>query len=422
MENPLLHPFDTPHQSIPFSTIRPEHFIPALKENIKNALAAIDEVVHQDAPPTFENTVEAMQNVGELLERNSSILFNLNSAETSDAIQEVTQQASPLLTQFQNDVRLNQALFERIKTIYENQEKENLSVEQQTLLEKEFKGFARNGALLAEDEKHILREIDTEKAQLGLTFGENVLSDTQAFELHITEEKELKGLPDQVKEMAAETAQSKNKEGWIFTLDYPSYVPLMTYAENRSLREKMSLAFGQRGFQTNDNNNTAIILRLIELRKKRAQLLGYDSHAAFVLEERMATSEENVKNFLEDLYQKAYPAAKGEWKAMEDLPQSNWNCHPWKNGIPPMFRKNSNKPNWNSTNSNSNPIFLWKKSKQEYLKSRGNYTACVLKKTTNWKDIIPRWRSMKYSTAKGIFMPYSIPTFFPDPESEMAHG
>lgn len=319
MENSLLHPFDTPHQSIPFSTIRPEHFIPALKENIKNALAAIDEVVHQDAPPTFENTVEAMQNVGELLERNSSILFNLNSAETSDAIQEVTQQASPLLTQFQNDVRLNQALFERIKTIYENQEKENLSLEQQTLLEKEFKGFARNGALLAEDEKHILREIDTEKAQLGLTFGENVLSDTQAFELHITEEKELKGLPDQVKEMAAETAQSINKEGWIFTLDYPSYVPLMTYAENRSLREKMSLAFGQRGFQTNDNNNTAIILRLIELRKKRAQLLGYDSHAAFVLEERMATSEENVKNFLEDLYQKAYPAANGEWKAMEDF-------------------------------------------------------------------------------------------------------
>ena len=319
MENPLLHPFDTPHQSIPFSTIRPEHFIPALKENIKNALAAIEEVVHQHAPPTFENTVEAMQNVGELLERNSSILFNLNSPETSDAIQEVTQQASPLLSQFQNDVRLNQALFERIKTIYENQEKENLSVEQQTLLEKEFKGFARNGALLAEDEKHILREIDTEKAQLGLTFGENVLSDTQAFELHITEEKELKGLPDQVKEMAAETAQSKNKEGWIFTLDYPSYVPLMTYAENRSLREKMSLAFGQRGFQTNDNNNTAIILRLIELRKKRAQLLGYDSHAAFVLEERMATSEENVKNFLEDLYQKAYPAAKGEWKAMEDF-------------------------------------------------------------------------------------------------------
>ncbi|MEK9603145.1 MAG: M3 family metallopeptidase [Flavobacteriaceae bacterium] len=318
MKNPLLYPFDTAHQSIPFSKIKPEHFIPALKENIKNALKRIDEVVEQANAPTFDNTVEALQNIGELLGRNSSILFNLNSAETSEALQKVTQEASPLLTQFQNDVRLNQGLFERIKTIYENRNKENLTVEQMTLLEKEYKGFARNGALLAEDEKDLLREIDTEKAQLSLTFGENVLADTHAFELHVTKEQDLEGLPDQVKEMAAETAQSKEKEGWIFTLDYPSYIPLMTYAKNRSLRKKMSLAFGQRGFQANENNNTALILRLIELRKKRAQLLGYDSHAAFILEERMASSEETVKDFLEDLYQKAYPFAAREWKTMED--------------------------------------------------------------------------------------------------------
>lgn len=318
MKNPLLYPFDTAHQSIPFSKIKPEHFIPALKENIKNALKRIDEVVEQADAPTFDNTVEALQNIGELLGRNSSILFNLNSAETSEALQKVTQEASPLLTQFQNDVRLNQGLFERIKTIYENRNKENLTVEQMTLLEKEYKGFARNGALLAEDEKDLLREIDTEKAQLSLTFGENVLADTHAFELHVTKEQDLEGLPDQVKEMAAETAQSKEKEGWIFTLDYPSYIPLMTYAKNRSLRKKMSLAFGQRGFQANENNNTALILRLIELRKKRAQLLGYDSHAAFILEERMASSEETVKDFLEDLYQKAYPFAAREWKTMED--------------------------------------------------------------------------------------------------------
>ncbi|MGB2137198.1 MAG: M3 family peptidase, partial [Flavobacteriaceae bacterium] len=148
MDNPLLEVFNTPYQSIPFSTIQPEHFIPALKENIKNALEAIDKVAHQTDPPTFENTIEALQDSGELLERNSAILFNLNSAETSDVIQEVTQQASPLLTQFQNDVRLNQALFERIKAIYEDQDQENLSTEQKTLLEKEYKGFARNGALL----------------------------------------------------------------------------------------------------------------------------------------------------------------------------------------------------------------------------------------------------------------------------------
>ena len=323
MDNPLLKVFDTPRQSVPFSSIKPEHFIPALKENIKNALTAIDKVAYQTAPPTFENTVEAIQNVGELLERNSAILFNLNSAETCEAIQEVTQQASPLLTQFQNDVRLNQALFERIKKIYENQEAENLSTEQKSLLEKEYKSFSRNGALLNENEKDLLREIDTEMAQLSLTFGENVLADTHAFELHITEEKDLEGLPNQIKETAAELAQSKKIKGWVFTLDYPSYVPLMTYAENRELRNKMSLAFGRRGFQENDHNNTAIILRLIELRKNRAKLLGYESHAAFVLEERMATSEENVINFLEDLYQIAHPFAQDEWKEMEDFAAQN---------------------------------------------------------------------------------------------------
>ena len=256
MDNPLLEVFNTPYQSIPFSTIQPEHFIPALKENIKNALESIDKVVRQTDAPTFENTIEALQDTGELLDRNSAILFNLNSAETSDAIQATTQQASPLLTQFQNNVRLNQALFDRIKTIYQNQDQENLSVEQKTLLDKEYKSFARNGALLNDDKKELLREIDTEKAQLSLTFGENILADTHAFELHITEEKDLEGLPDQIKEMAAEMAQSKNKTGWVFTLDYPSYLPLMTYAENRELRKKMSLAFGRRSFQDNAHPHT----------------------------------------------------------------------------------------------------------------------------------------------------------------------
>ena len=317
MENPLLSVFDTPHESIPFSTIQPEHFIPALKKNIKNALEGIDKIVSQTAPPNFKNTIETMQNVGVLLERNSLILFNLNSAETSEAIQKITQRASQLLTQFQNDVRLNQALFERIKAVHEKKKQENLTVEQETLIEKEYKGFARNGALLQEDKKNKLREIDIEIAKLSLTFGENVLADTHAYELHITQDKDLKGLPNQVKEMARETAQSMEKEGWVFTLDYPSYIPFVTYAENRELRKEICLAYGRRGFQDNSNNNTTIILKLIKLRKKRAELLGYESHAAFVLEERMATSEENVQSFLEELFLKAYPAAESEWKKME---------------------------------------------------------------------------------------------------------
>lgn len=319
--NPLVKPFDTPFESAPFSIIRPEHFVPALQENIKTALEEIEAIVSQKEMPTFINTIEALEQSGSFIGRNSSLLFNLNSAETSEALQKVTQQAAPLLTQFQNDVRLNTALFQRIKEVYENQAAFELTTEQKTLLEKEYKGFVRNGALLDEQAKTSLRTIDTELAQLSLTFGEHVLADTQAYTLHITDSEKLKGLPEALIEMAKSTAEQKQLEGWVFTLDYPSYVPFMTYAENRALRKEMSLAFGKRGFQNNAQNNEAIVLKIIHLRQQRALLLGYASHAAFVLEERMAQSEENVKHFLDQLREKAYPAASVEWQSLEAYAQ-----------------------------------------------------------------------------------------------------
>ncbi|MGA0444481.1 MAG: M3 family metallopeptidase [Flavobacteriaceae bacterium] len=319
--NPLVKPFDTPFESAPFSIIRPEHFVPALQENIKTALEEIEAIVSQKEVPTFINTIEALEQSGSFIGRNSSLLFNLNSAETSEALQKVTQQAAPLLTQFQNDVRLNTALFQRIKEVYENQAAFELTTEQKTLLEKEYKGFVRNGALLDEQAKTSLRTIDTELAQLSLTFGEHVLADTQAYTLHITDSEKLKGLPEALIEMAKSTAEQKQLEGWVFTLDYPSYVPFMTYAENRALRKEMSLAFGKRGFQNNAQNNEAIVLKIIHLRQQRALLLGYASHAAFVLEERMAQSEENVKHFLDQLREKAYPAASVEWQSLEAYAQ-----------------------------------------------------------------------------------------------------
>lgn len=415
MDNPLLEVFDTPFQSIPFSKIKPEHFIPALKENIKNALSAIDKVANQTATPTFENTIEALQNVGELLERNSAILFNLNSAETSDVIQATTQQASPLLTQFQNDVRLNQALFERIKTIYQNQDQENLSAEQQTLLEKEYKGFARNGALLNNDEKELLREIDTEKVKLSLTFGENVLADTHAFELHITEEEDLEGLPDQIKEMAAEMAQSKNKKGWVFTLDYPSYVPFMTYAENRELRKELSLAFGKRGFQNNDNNNTEIILRMIELRKKRAELLGYDSHAAFVLEERMATSEENVINFLEDLYQKAYPAAEKEWKEMEDFATQNLGLNTLEKWDTAYVSEKLKQAQLELDEQQLKPYFPLEKVKDGVFDIANKLYGLRFEKNDALEGYHPEVEVYEVYNSKGVFYALLYTDFFPRP-------
>ena len=317
MSNPLLTAFHTDFESAPFSKIKIEQFTPAIKEAIKVGLSEIDTIINEKETPSFKNTIEAMDNCGSLLGRNTSLLFNLNSAETNDELQQVVQEVAPLLTKFQNDIRLNEDLFKRIRFVYENEDHKKLSVEQVTLLEKEYKGFVRNGALLDEASKNELRNIDAKLAQLSLRFGENILADTQNYQLHIKDEKKLKGLPVSVIEMAKFNAKNKNKKGWVFTLDYPSYVPLITYAEDRNLRKKICLAFSKRGFQKNENNNSKIILEIITQRQKRSILLGYDSHADFVLEERMAKSVKNVNAFLDDLTEKAKPFAKQEWKAME---------------------------------------------------------------------------------------------------------
>ena len=314
MQNPLLVEFSTPFETLPFNQIKTEHFLPAIEIEIEKTKAEIDQITQNPALASFANTIEAMEESGQRLGIISGALFNLNSAETSKSLQEVTQKAAPILTALQNDIRLNEALFKRIQKVHEQKDTIELTAEQKTLLEKEYKGFVRNGALLPAEKKEKLRAIDQELAQLGLRFGENVLEDSNAFSLHISDEKELSGLPQSALAMAKEMAKSKSLEGWLFTLDYPSYVPFMTYADNRELRKKMSLAFGKRGFQSNDHNNEEIIQSIVQLRYKRAQLLGYDSHAAFVLEERMAKDESSVRHFLNDLRDKAYPKAEKEWE------------------------------------------------------------------------------------------------------------
>ena len=323
MNNPLLTSFKTPFESAPFHQIKAHHFIPALESTISIALKEIEAVIHQKETPTFKNTIEALENCGTLIGRNSSLLFNINSAETNEELQKIAQDAAPLLTRFQNDIRLNKKLFKRINFLYKNDIKDSLTLEQLTLLEKEYKSFVRNGALLNDDEKEKLRVIDSKLAQLSLNFGEHLLADTQAYSLHIENESDLKGLPDNVIETAQDIAQEKGKKGWLFTLDYPSYIPFITYAENRALRKKLNGAFNKRGFQKNENNNSAVILKIIKLRQTRAKLVGYKSHAAFVLEERMAQSEKNVKSFLDNLSEKVHPAAKNEWNTMATFAKEN---------------------------------------------------------------------------------------------------
>ena len=321
MQNPLLVEFSTPFETLPFDQINTEHFLPAIEIEIDKTKAEIEKITQNPALPSFANTIEAMEESGQRLGIISGALFNLNSAETNKPLQEVTQKAAPILTALQNDIRLNEALFNRIQKVYEQKDANALTAEQKTLLEKEYKGFVRNGALLPKEKKEQLRSIDQELAQLGLSFGENVLEDSNAFSLQIKDEKELSGLPVSALAMARQMAKSKSLEGWLFTLDYPSYVPFMTYADNRELRKKMSLAYGKRGFQHNNYNNEEIIQSIVQLRHKRARLLGYDSHAAFVLEERMAKDESTVRHFLNDLKDKAYPKAEKEWEEINAFGQ-----------------------------------------------------------------------------------------------------
>jgi Zn-dependent oligopeptidase len=309
----LTTKFNTKYDTAPFSKIKNEDFLPAFIEGIALAKAEIDAIVQNEETPTFTNTIEALDFSGYRLDRLSSIFFNLNSAETNDEIQKIAQEVSPLLSDFGNDIRLNAELFAKVKAVHEQKASLNLNPEQTTLLDEKYKSFSRNGANLTEDKKIKLREIDKELSKTSLQFGENVLAETQAFQLHLTDEKDLAGLPEGTIEAARSLAKSQEKEGGIFTLDYPSYVPFVTYADNRELRKKMAIAFGAKGFQNNELDNQQNVFKIAKLRFDRAQLLGYATHAHFVLEERMAESPEKVKTFSKDLLEKAKPAALKEF-------------------------------------------------------------------------------------------------------------
>ncbi len=313
MKNPLLAPFD----EAPFHKIKDEHFKPALLASIAAARSEIDTIVRNPEPPTFENTIATLEYAGYQLDRVSSVFFNLNAAETNPEIQGIAQEISPVLSAFQNDIILNAELFDRVKSVYAQKDHLDLTVEEQTLLEKKYKNFSRNGANLLPEQKNRLRDIDAKLAKLTLKFGENVLAETNKYQLHLSQETDLEGLPEGAKEAAAERAKTKGLKGWLITLDYPSYIPFMKYAKKRELRKELALAFGSKGFQGNELDNRENVLQIVQLRHERANILGYSSHAHFVLEERMAETPAKVYSFLNELLEKAKPAAELEFAQLQ---------------------------------------------------------------------------------------------------------
>lgn len=316
--NPLLEEWNTPFGIAPFSLIRAEHFRPAIEHAIEQARQEIDKITNNPAEPDFENTIEALETSGSLLNHITPILFNLNSADTSPAIQAAAQEVSPLLTSFANDITLNPELYNRVKSVYHRREFMGLDAEQQILLDRKYKAFIRGGAALSDDDKEAFRAITVEMSMLSLKFEEHVLAETNDYTLLLTTEEELSGLPDGILEAAAALAQEKGLEGWLFTLHAPSYVPFMQYSDRRDLRELMLRAYAVRAFRDNEHNNTTLVVRLADLRLQLAQLLGYRDFATYVLEERMASSPDEVNSFLDRLLEASTPAGRRDLKDVEE--------------------------------------------------------------------------------------------------------
>ena len=308
--------FQTSYNAAPFSRFTATDYLPAIEKAIAESLAQINSITQNPEPATFKNTVEALAYTGLALDRLTAMFFNLNSAETNEALQAEAQRISPLLTDYGNDIRLNETLFQRVKAIYNQREQLSLTAEQQTLLEKTYKSFTRNGANLSLDDKARLREIDKQLATLKLKFSENVLAETQHYQWVITDKNTLSGLPDFVLEMLAQEAKKRNVQGWVITLDLPVYTAVMKYADNRDLRQKLFTDYHSRCAGESAYNNEDNVLRIAQLRQARASLLGYPNYATFALEERMAETPEKVIAFLNEQLAKDKPQAL---KELEEL-------------------------------------------------------------------------------------------------------
>ena len=312
-ENPLLTEFKTPFGVPPFDKIELDDYMPAFKEGIAQQQKEVEEIVKQKAAPDFENTIVALDQSGDLLRKVSAIFYGLNSANTNDEMQALSRELSPLLSKNSDDIRMNPDLFARVKTVYENQESMNLNKEQKKLLEETYKSFVRGGANLDAEQQARLRELNSEISMLQLTFGQNMLKETNAFQLIVDNKDDLAGLPESLVMNAEVAARSAGLEGkWLFTLHNPSVMPFLQYADNRTLREKIFKGYINRGNNGNDADNKDVVLKLITLRLEKAKLMGYDNYASFVLEDRMAKTPEQVYALLDEIWKPALAKAKDE--------------------------------------------------------------------------------------------------------------
>lgn len=332
-QNPFLHTYHTPHQTTPFNLIQLSDYEPAIREGMRIEDEEIKAITDNPEPPTFNNTVLALERAGQLLDRVTTVLFNLMSAETCDEMEAIAEKMMPELSEHSNNISLNEKLFERIKCVYTQRESLNLTPEERRLLEKTYDGFIRNGANLSDADKETFRKLSMELSTLTLRFSQNHLKETNKYELVLTSEAELEGLPESIIEAAAHTAKEKGKEGWIITLHAPSYVPFMKYSSNRNLRKELYMAYNTQCTHRDELDNTDIVKQLVNLRMELAQLLGFTDYADYVLRKRMAENSEHVYQLLNQLLDAYTPTAHKEVAEIEALAQEmegkDFRLMPW---------------------------------------------------------------------------------------------
>lgn len=318
--NPFLSEYDTPFQTPPFEKIRDGHYMPAFTEGIKQQKAEIDAIINNSEAPDFANTIEALEKSGQLLNRVSCVFFNLREANSSDSLSMIAEEITPVLTAHTDGINLNDGLFQKVKAVYDKKDKESLTTEQLMVLDKYYKNFVRGGANLSPEDKEKFKKINGELALLSLKFGDNQLKETNGYKLVVDNKDDLAGLPEGVVSAAAETAKEAGMEGkWVFTLQNPSIIPFLQYADNRNLREQIYKAYINRGSNENGNNNWENIAKIVSLRTQKANLLGFEDHASFILDDNMAKTTENVYKLCNQIWKAALPVSKQEAAELQKM-------------------------------------------------------------------------------------------------------
>ncbi len=418
MINPLLKTFETKHNTPPFDTIKEEYYLPAFKALIEEGKGHINSIVENTIEPDFKNTIEAMEEAGSQLGIVSSLFFNLNHAETNSTIQSIAREVSPMLTEYSNDIWLNEALFAKVKSVYDKKASSSYSVEEEKLLDDTYKAFVRKGALLKGEARKKYREITSELSRLSLQFSENLLAETNGFQLHLTEEDELQGLPDGLRSAAKELAQSQEKEGWIFTLHFPSYVPFMKYSARRDLRKKMYMAYSTRGHNNNEHDNKEIIKKMVSLRVEKAKLLGFETHAHYVLEEHMALHPEKVNEFLQELLDASYLVGNEDVKAVEEFAQQNGLDEPLERWDYPFYAEKLKAQKYGLDDEVTRPYFRLEKVEEGVLGLATRLYGLQFKETVEVSKYHDEVKVFEVFNQDGNFLSVFYVDYFPRPSKQ----